>query len=89
MQGIATDKTFDQADILPSMTAALSYNGKLYGEPFYGESSFLMYRKDIFAKAGLTMPADPTWQQVASYADKIKTDPGHGRYLSARTGRLG
>ncbi len=76
MQGIAADKTFDQADILPSMTAALSYNGKLYGEPFYGESSFLMYRKDIFAKAGLTMPADPTWAQVASYADKIKKTQG-------------
>ena len=73
MQSIATDKTFDQADILPSMTAALSYNGKLYGEPFYGESSFLMYRKDIFAKLGLTMPADPTWDQVAAFADKIKT----------------
>ncbi len=77
MTGIATDKTFDQADILPSMTAALSYNGKLYGEPFYGESSFLMYRKDVFAKLGITMPADPTWQQVASFADKIKkSEPG-------------
>lgn len=76
MQSIATDKTFDQADILPSMTTALSYNGKVYGEPFYGESSFLMYRKDLFAKAGLTMPADPTWQQVASFADKIKTTQG-------------
>ena len=36
-------------------------DGKLYGEPFYGESSFLMYRKDVFAAKGLTMPANPTW----------------------------
>jgi sorbitol/mannitol transport system substrate-binding protein len=76
MQSIAADKTFDQSDILPSMTAALSYNSKLYGEPFYGESSFLMYRKDVFAKAGITMPAEPTWEQVASYADKIKKSQG-------------
>jgi sorbitol/mannitol transport system substrate-binding protein len=76
MQSIAADKTFDQADILPSMTTALSYNGKIYGEPFYGESSFLMYRKDLLAKAGITMPESPTWQQVAADANKIKQSQG-------------
>ena len=59
MQGIATDSTFDQGDILPSMTAALSYNNKVYGEPFYGESSFLMYRKDVFAAKGLSDAGEP------------------------------
>ena len=35
------------------MTASLTgKDGKLYGEPFYGESSFLMYRKDIFDGQG-------------------------------------
>jgi sorbitol/mannitol transport system substrate-binding protein len=71
MQSIADDKSFDQADILPSMTAALSYNGKVYGEPFYGESSFLMYRKDVFQQKGLTMPSNPTWQQVADFAAQL------------------
>lgn len=69
---VAGDKAFDQADILPPMTEALTAeDGKLYGEPFYGESSFLMYRKDIFEKNGLTMPANPTWTQVADFAAKI------------------
>jgi sorbitol/mannitol transport system substrate-binding protein len=36
---------------------ALSADGKLYAAPFYGESSFLMYRKDVLKKAGVTMPA--------------------------------
>ena len=72
MQSIANDKTFDQSDILPSMTAALTYNNKVYGEPFYGESSFLMYRKDIFKTDGLTMPAAPTWEQVATLAAQVK-----------------
>jgi polyol transport system substrate-binding protein len=77
MQSIAKDKTFDQSDILPSMTAALSYKGKIYGEPFYGESSFLMYRKDVFKKLGITMPANPTWTQVAQYAAKADgSQPG-------------
>jgi sorbitol/mannitol transport system substrate-binding protein len=71
MQGIANDATFDQSDVLPSMTAALSYNGKVYGEPFYGESSFLMYRKDVFQAKGITMPPNPTWQQVADDAAKV------------------
>ena len=66
MSSIASDPTFDQADILPSMTAALSVNGKVYGEPFYGESSFLMYRKDVFKKLNITPPANPTWAEVTS-----------------------
>ena len=35
------------------MTTSLTgEDGKIYGEPFYGESSFLMYRKDVFAGQG-------------------------------------
>jgi sorbitol/mannitol transport system substrate-binding protein len=69
---VAKDKAFDQSDILPSMTESLTADdGKLYGEPFYGESSFLMYRKDVFAQKHLTMPSAPTWQQVADLAAKV------------------
>jgi len=66
---VAADTQFDQSDILAPMTQSLTADdGKLYGEPFYGESSFLMYRKDVFQSAGLTMPDKPTWQQVADLA---------------------
>ncbi len=66
------DAKFDQADLLPPMVQSLSgADGKMYGVPFYGESSFLMYRKDLFEKAGLTMPEHPTWQQVAGFAAKL------------------
>ncbi|WP_091758844.1 ABC transporter substrate-binding protein [Pedococcus cremeus] len=68
---IAKDTGFDQADILKPMTTSLSSEGKIYGEPFYGESSFLMYRKDVLESKGLTMPAHPTWQQVADIAAKV------------------
>lgn len=35
----------DQGDIMKSMSESLSYEGKIYGEPFYGESSFTMYAR--------------------------------------------
>ncbi|MEV8022609.1 sugar ABC transporter substrate-binding protein [Streptomyces sp. NPDC086554] len=67
------DKAYDQNDILPPMRQSLTGDdGKLYGQPFYGESSFLMYRKDVFKKAGLTMPKQPTWQQVAKLAADVE-----------------
>jgi sorbitol/mannitol transport system substrate-binding protein len=74
-QYIASDPSYDASDILPSISKALSYNGSLYSVPFYGESSMLYYRKDLFAKAGLTMPAHPTWAQVQTFAAKLN-QPG-------------
>jgi sorbitol/mannitol transport system substrate-binding protein len=72
LDNVAKDTQFNQADILPAYTASLTgKDGKLYGEPFYGESSFLMYRKDIFDAKGLTMPEKPTWDQVADLAAKV------------------
>ena len=66
------DSGFDKADILkPMITAASGQDGKLYGVPFYGESSMLMYRKDLLAAKGITMPEHPTWQQVADAAAKV------------------
>jgi sorbitol/mannitol transport system substrate-binding protein len=74
----AKDSKFDQGDILKPMTDSLKGpDGKLYGVPFYGESSMLMYRKDVLAKKGLTMPMHPTWQQVADMAAKLDgAEPG-------------
>ncbi|MFF1697428.1 ABC transporter substrate-binding protein [Streptomyces sp. NPDC058257] len=67
------DKAYDEKDVLPPMRQSLTGDdGKLYGQPFYGESSFLMYRKDVFKKAGLTMPKKPTWQQVAKLAGDVE-----------------
>jgi sorbitol/mannitol transport system substrate-binding protein len=69
---IKADPSFDQADILKPMTTSLSgADGKIYGQPFYGESSFLMYRKDVLAAKGVEMPAKPTWPQIAEIAAKV------------------
>jgi sorbitol/mannitol transport system substrate-binding protein len=43
------DAAFDVNDILKPMRESLKgADGKLYAIPFYGESSMLMYRKDVF-----------------------------------------
>ena len=78
LNDVAEDPAFDQDDVLPAYTASLTgEDGKLYGEPFYGESSFLMYRKDILDARGLTMPAKPTWDEVADIAAKVDgAEPG-------------
>ncbi len=68
---IKKDKAFDQEDIFPALRKALSANGHVYGQPFYGESSFLMYRKDVLKSKGITMPKNPTWPQVAKIAAEV------------------
>ncbi|SIQ75961.1 carbohydrate ABC transporter substrate-binding protein, CUT1 family [Micromonospora avicenniae] len=66
------DAGYDRADLLQPMVTSLSgEDGKLYAAPFYGESSFLMYNKELFAAKGLTMPERPTWQQVAQFAAQL------------------
>jgi sorbitol/mannitol transport system substrate-binding protein len=75
---VAEDSEFDQSDVLGPLTESLSGDdGKLYGEPFYGESSFLMYRKDVLDGAGIQMPDNPTWQEVADIAAQVDgAEPG-------------
>lgn len=68
---IAADPEFDQGDILRPMAESLSTDGQIYGQPFYGESTFLMYRRDVFEQAGIAMPGNPTWQDVASFAERL------------------
>lgn len=62
---------YDASDFIGPVRDALSYQGRMYSVPFYGESSFLMYRKDLFAQAGITMPPNPTWPQVADIAARL------------------
>jgi sorbitol/mannitol transport system substrate-binding protein len=81
-----SDSAYKLDDIIPAVRNALSYKGKLYAAPFYGESSFLMYRKDVLKKAGVTMPAQPTWTQVADIARKIDTPEMAGICLRGKPG---
>jgi len=81
-----SDSAYKYGDIIPAVRNALSTNGKLYAAPFYGESSFLMYRKDVLQKAGVTMPLHPTWDQVAAIARKVNSSKMAGICLRGKPG---
>ena len=78
-QGWLTPLEFDAAyevdDLLPAIRGGLTIDDTLYAAPFYGESAFLMYRTDLFEKAGLTMPENPTWEFIGEAARKITDRP--------------
>lgn len=80
--------SYDVDDIFDSVKGGLSANGKLYALPFYAESSMTMYRKDLFDKVGMPMPANPTWQFMYEAASKIH-DPANEVYGACLRGKAG
>ena len=80
--------SYDVNDLLPAIRNGLSYDGKLYAAPFYGESSMVMYRTDLMKKAGLTMPEKPTWAFIEKAA-KAMTDKAHEIYGICLRGKAG
>jgi hypothetical protein len=81
---------YDVDDLLPPIRAGLSYEDKLYAAPFYGESSMIMYRTDLFQAAGITMPESPTWEFIAESGQEAdRQGQGDLRRLHARQGRMG
>jgi sorbitol/mannitol transport system substrate-binding protein len=79
---------YDYADLLEPIKAGLTVDGKLYAVPFYTESSFTLYRKDLFEAAGLTMPDQPTYEQIKEYAAKL-TDKSKQQYGICLRGKPG
>jgi sorbitol/mannitol transport system substrate-binding protein len=88
LQELKPDAAYDVDDLLPAMRNGLSVDGKLYAAPFYGESSMLMYRKDLADKAGVQLGDHPTWAQVKDLAAKIN-DPKNGVYGICLRGKPG
>lgn len=75
-------------DLLKPIREGLSYDDTLYALPFYGESSMMYYRKDLFEKHGIEMPEQPTWEQVRDWAGKIH-DPANDLYGICLRGKPG
>ncbi len=80
--------SYDTGDLLKPVRDALTYDGKLYGLPFYAESAMTYYRTDLFKKAGLTMPDAPTYTQIHQFADKLTDKPNqvYGMCLRGKPG---
>lgn len=78
-------KAYDLDDLIPTIRGALTADNQLYGLPFYGESSFTMYRKDLFDAAGIKLPDAPTWDDIKAAACKLHK-PNDGVYGIAMKG---
>ena len=61
---------YDKADFVPGYLNTNVVDGKLYGLPVYGESTFLMYRKDLFEEYGIAPPK--SFSEVTAAAKTIK-----------------
>lgn len=69
-----TDKKADLGgdDLLQSLVEAGTYDGKFYGVPYYAGARVVLYRKDLFAKSGLSVPT--TVDELLAAAKKLKAD---------------
>lgn len=77
-------QSYAAGDLLKTVKQGLSANGKLYALPFYAESSITYYRKDLFKKAGLTMPDQPSWDQIEQFASKLNDPKNHSYGICLR-----
>mmetsp|Transcript_4557 Transcript_4557/g.13470 ORF Transcript_4557/g.13470 Transcript_4557/m.13470 type:complete len:501 (-) Transcript_4557:25-1527(-) len=84
------DEAYDLDDVFPAVRAGLSADAAggraLYASPFYGESSFVMYRADLLEAEGLAMPDEPTWEEVKEIALAVAGDGIDGICLRGKPG---
>lgn len=79
---------YDYADLIGPVKEGLTFDHKLYAVPFYAESSFTYYRKDLFKAAGIEMPEHPTYDQIKEFAAKL-TDKSKQQYGICLRGKPG
>ena len=79
---------YDVDDLIDPIRTGLSSEGTLYALPFYGESSMLYYRRDLFEKAGITMSQNPTYDEVEEWASQVD-DRANGIYGICLRGKPG
>jgi len=86
LEGLGPD--YDVDDLLAPIRSGLSVDGTLYAAPFYGESSFTMYRTDLMEEAGLEMPDKPSYEFIAEAA-RAMTDRENEVYGICMRGKPG
>ncbi|GIP34623.1 sugar ABC transporter substrate-binding protein [Paenibacillus sp. J2TS4] len=71
------DGEYDLDDFIPSALDSVTYEGKLIGIPITTEREILYYRKDLFEKHNIAVPA--TLDEMMAAAEKLH-DPANGMY---------
>ena len=62
------------SDLLQGFVESGSYGGKLFAAPYYAGSRLVFYRKDLFKKAGISVPT--TLNEYIAAGEKLKAANG-------------
>jgi ABC-type glycerol-3-phosphate transport system substrate-binding protein len=68
------DDVYDAEDFYPAAVDSATGEDGLYAMPWYVETRFLFYRKDIAEQLGLSAPK--TWEDIETMAAAFKSRPG-------------
>ena len=60
---------------LPATINSNTYEGKVYGVPWFTDAGMLYYRKDLLEKSGFSEPPK-TWDELKEQAQKVVQDSG-------------
>ncbi|WP_332634207.1 ABC transporter substrate-binding protein [Halalkalibacter flavus] len=79
---------YDREDLLPPVKQSLTIDEKQYGLPFYAEASMMYYNTEVFEKAGIEIPTNPTWDEIYEIATQLH-DPANNQYGITMRGQPG
>ena len=65
----------ERREFLPATVDANTYEGKVYGVPWYTDAGMLYYRQDLLEKSGFSEPPK-TWGELKEMAGKVRGDSG-------------
>jgi multiple sugar transport system substrate-binding protein len=60
---------------LPATVDSNTYEGKVYGVPWFTDAGMLFYRKDLLEEAGFSEPPT-TWDEIKEMVEKVRRDTG-------------
>ena len=63
----------DRKAFLPAPVESCTYEGAVYGVPWFTDAGMLYYRKDLLEKAGFSGPP-ATWDELKDQAQKVTAD---------------
>src|SRR5215218_3500968 len=65
----------EQSKYLPGPIESLTYDGKIWGVPWYTDAGMLYYRKDLLEQSGISAPPK-TWPELQEMAMQVSQDTG-------------
>jgi multiple sugar transport system substrate-binding protein len=65
----------EQKNFLEAPLNSVTYEGKVYGVPWYTDAGMLYHRIDLLEKSGYSEPPK-TWDELEEMANKVKQDQG-------------